>query len=69
MMPGGTVVVCDWFHAQDKPWDSVEMFLLGLACPFPEGNPFFIFKVPEAGQATTMLVMVREKLIILPVHM
>lgn len=69
MMPGGTVVVCDWFHAQGKPWDSVEMFLLGLACPFPEGNPFFIFKVPEAGQATTMLVMVREKLIILPVHM
>lgn len=57
VMPGGTVVVCDWLHAQGKPWGSVEMFPLGLACPLPGGNPFFIFKVPEAGQTTTMLVI------------
>lgn len=45
------------------------MGLLGLACALLGGNPFFIFKVHEGGQTTTMLVMLREKLIIVPVHM
>lgn len=42
------------------------MFLLGLSCALSGENPFFLFKIPEGAQTTTMLV--KLKLIILRVH-